>query len=150
MNIKITIVLVSFLTVLSMLLYALFNPSYQISWQAKYHYEMSEYDDAYLYAKEAFALDPYNRMAATVMAQSLISLKYVKYIQEAKEYMKEINKIVDKKEIKNADKAKIRLMCQIMIKTYIKLAPSVVTDTELVEEAAFYHAGFEQLLEKVN
>jgi hypothetical protein len=111
---------------------------------------MSEYDDAYSYAKEAFGLNPYNRMAATVMAQSLISLKYVNYIQDAKKYMKEINKIVDKEKIEDADKAKIRLMCQIMKSSYVKLAPSVITDEELVEEAAFYHAGFEKLLEKVN
>jgi hypothetical protein len=150
MNIKITIVLLSFSTIMFMLLYFLFNPSYQISLQAKYYYEMGEYDDAYVNAKEAFGLNSYNRMAATVMAQSLISLKYVNYINESKKYMIEINKIVDKEKIEDGDKAKIRLICEIMKSAYVKLAPSVVTDEELVESAAYYHAGFEQLLEKVN
>jgi hypothetical protein len=150
MNIKVTIVLFSFATILFMGLYFFFNPSYQKSLQAKYYYETGEYHDAYSNAKEAFGLDSYNRMAATVMAQSLISLKYVNYINEAKEYMKQIDEIVSKDEIKDSDKAKIRLICEIMKSSYIKLAPSVVTDKELVENAAYYHAGFEQLLEKID
>jgi hypothetical protein len=36
-----------------------------------------------------------------------------------------------------------------MLGSYIKLAPSVITDEELVQEAAAYHAKFEKLLEKV-
>ncbi|QFR50485.1 hypothetical protein FJR48_12110 (plasmid) [Sulfurimonas lithotrophica] len=133
-----------------MALYFYFNPSYQKSLQAKYYYEMGDYDEAYADAKEAFELDLYNRMAATIMAQSKTSLKYVNYIKDAKEYMKQIDEIVSKDDIKEADKAKIRLICEIMNSAYVKLAPSVITDKELVENAAYYHAGFEQLLEKVN
>jgi len=150
MNIKVTIVLLSFGTILFMALYFFFNPSYQKSLQAKYHYEMGEYDEAYSNAKEAFGLDIYNRMAATVMAQSKTSLKYVNYINDAKKYMKQINEIVNKENIEDSDKAKIRLICEIMKSAYVKLAPSVVTDKELVENAAYYHAGFEQLFEKVS
>lgn len=150
MNIKVTIVVLSSATVLFMALYFFFNPSYQKSLQAKYYYEMGEYDEAYTNAKEAFGLDVYNRMAATVMAQSKTSLKYVNYIDDAKKYMQQINKIVDQEDIENADKAKIRLICEIMKSSYVKLAPSVVTDKELVEEAAYYNAGFEQLFEKVS
>lgn len=150
MNIKVTIVLFSFATILFMGLYFFLNPSYQKSLQAKYYYEMSEYHEAYSHAKEAFGLDSYNRMAATIMAQSLISLKYVNYINEAKGYMKQIDEIVNKEKIEDSDKAKIRLICEIMKSSYIKLAPSVVTDKELVENAAYYHTGFEQLLEKIN
>jgi hypothetical protein len=133
-----------------MAMYFFFNPSYQKSLQAKYFYEMSEYDDAYAHAKEAFGLDQYNRMASTIMAQSLISLKYVNYIKESKNYMKDIDEIVNQEKIEKSDKAKIKMICEIMKDSYVKLAPSVVTDEELVKEAAYYHAGFEQLLEKVN
>lgn len=150
MNIKVIIVLFSLLTVVFMALYFFFNPSYQKSLQAKYYYEVGEYKEAYANAKEAFAIDVYNRMAATVMAQSTISLKYVKYVDESKEYMKQINTIVNKENIEDGDKAKIRLICEIMKSSYVKLAPSVITDEELVKNAAYYHAGFEQLLEKVN
>ena len=37
-----------------------------------------------------------------------------------------------------------------MIGSYIKLAPSVITDKELVIEAAAYYSKFEKLYEKVN
>lgn len=130
--------------------YFLINPSYEKSLKAKYYYEIGEYREAYSLAKEAFSIDVYNRMAATVMAQSNTSLKYVKYIEDAQKYMKEIDSIAEHEEISNADKAKIRLMCEIMLSAYIKLAPSVITDDALVALAAKYHDKFEKLLEKVN
>jgi hypothetical protein len=130
--------------------YFLTHPSYDKSLRAKYYYETGDYRQAYSLAKEAFSLDVYNRMASTIMAQSQTSLKYMAYIEDAKKYMKEINKIAAKDTISDADKAKIRLMCEIMISAYIKLAPSVITDDELVKQTAKYHDGFEKLLEKVN
>jgi hypothetical protein len=41
-------------------------------------------------------------------------------------------------------------MCEVMLSSYIKLAPSVVTDKKLIEESAAYYKKFENLLEKVN
>ena len=130
--------------------YFLLNPSYEKSLTAKYYYEIGEYKEAYSLAKEAFSLDVYNRMASTVMAQSQISLKYVDYINMAEKYMKDIDEIAFHVDISDSDKAKIRLICQIMISSYIKLAPSVVTDTKLVSQSASYYNNFEKLLEKVN
>ncbi|EHP30320.1 hypothetical protein SMGD1_1797 [Sulfurimonas gotlandica GD1] len=130
--------------------YFLVNPSYEKSLKAKYYYEVGEYKEALALAKEAFSIDVYNRMASTIMAQSITSLKYVSYIDDAKKYMHDINKIATHDVISDADKAKIRTMCNIMLSAYIKLAPSVVTDTDLVDEAARYHDNFEKLLEKVN
>jgi hypothetical protein len=63
--------------------------------------------------------------------------------------MAEINAIAAHENILDADKAKIRIMCEIMSAEYIKLAPSVITDKALVEETANYHKQFEKLLEKV-
>jgi tetratricopeptide (TPR) repeat protein len=132
-----------------MALYFLINPSYEKSLRAKYYYETGKYAEAYNLAKEAFDIDVYNRMAATVMAQSQTSLKYKNYIDDAKKYMKGIDEIAKHKQISDADKAKIKMMCNIMLGSYVKLAPSVITDEELVQEAAAYHAKFEKLLEKV-
>ena len=130
--------------------YFLINPSYEKSLRAKYYYEIGDYTEAYPLAKEAFSLDLYNRMAATVMAQSKTSLKYVHYIEDAKKYMLDIDEIARHENILDADKARIKLICRIMLSAYIKLAPSVITDDKLVEEAAMYHDKFEKLLEKVN
>jgi len=133
-----------------MLVYFLVNPSYQKSIEAKYYYETGSYKEAYTLANEAFAIDVYNRMASTIMAQSKTSLKYVAYINDAKKYMSEIDKIAKHDILSDADKAKMRIMCQIMIDSYVKLAPSVITDNSLVEESASYYKNFEKLLEKVN
>lgn len=150
MNTKIAIPAVALSLLLFMGGYFLVNPSYQKSIQAKYYYEIGEYKEAYALANEAFGMDVYNRMASTIMAQSKTSLKYVKYIDTAKEYMAKINEIAKKESVTDSDKAKIRIMCSIMIDSYVKLAPSVITDEDLVKNAASYYKNFEQLIEKVN
>lgn len=150
MSVKLSIVLVAVGLIFTMGIYFLLNPSYERSLLAKYHYEMGEYSEAYTLANEAFSMDIYNRMAATIMAQSKISMKYEKYVKDAKKYMKEINEIANHDEISEADKAKIRTICEIMKSSYIKLAPSVITDKELVDEVRGYYKEFESLHEKVD
>jgi len=132
-----------------MLIYFLINPSYQKSIEAKYYYETGSYKEAYMLANEAFSIDVYNRMASTIMAQSKTSLRYVAYINDAKKYMKKIDAIAKHDILSDADKAKMKMICEIMIDSYIKLAPSVITDNSLVKESASYYKNFEKLLEKV-
>ena len=88
-------------------------------------------------------------MASTIMAQSKISLKYVKYINQAKEYLKEIKNIASDDGITDAQRAKIKMMSEIMVESYVKLASSVITDEELVKQAEKYHEEFKQLLREV-
>lgn len=133
-----------------MVLFFLTNPSYEKSLEAKYHYEMGDYTKAYTLANEAFALDVYNRMASTIMAQSRTSMKYEKYIKDAKQYLLAINEIIAQDTINDAQKSKIKVMSEIMVDSYVKLAPSVITDKTLVKEAARYHEQFEKILEKVD
>ncbi|WP_321777587.1 hypothetical protein [Sulfurimonas sp.] len=149
MKSKVLIPSVAFLLLFIMGVYFLVNPSYEKSLKAKYYFETGDYKEALVLAKEAFSMDVYNRMASTVVAQSITSLKYVTYNNDAKRYMYIINKIALHDVISDADKAKIRTICNIMIDSYIKLAPSVVTDSDLVEDAASYYDNFEKLLEKV-
>lgn len=150
MKSRVFIPLVALFLLFVMGAYFLINPSYEKSLRAKYYYEIGEYQEAYSLAKEAFGLDLYNRMAATIMTQSQTSLKYVSYIEDAKKYMKVIDEIALHESISDADKAKIKMICEIMLSAYIKLAPSVITDDELVKLSAEYHSKFEKLLEKVN
>ncbi len=150
MSNKILFPLVAFSMLLFMGIYFLVNPSYQKSLQAKYYFETGEYKEAHLLATEAFGLDVYNRMASTIMAQSITALKYVSYIDDAKKYMLQINEIATHETVSDSDKAKIRLMCEIMVSSYVKLAPSIITDADLIEETKTYYEKFEKLLEKVN
>ncbi len=150
MNAKVLISVFAMLMLMTMSLYFYTHLSYKKSIQAKYYYAIGDYEEAYSLAKESFGLDLYNRMATTIMAQSTTSLKYVKYINQGKKYIRDIGAIAEHDSISDADKAKIKLVCEIMIDSYIKLAPSVITDKELVSEAARYYAKFEKLLEKVN
>lgn len=149
MNTKTLLVLIALGLISVMGIYVLVNPSYQKSLQAKYFFETGNYKEALILAKEAFSLDVYNRMASTIMAQTITALKYTSYIEMGKKYMADINAIAAHENISDADKAKIRTMCEIMVTEYIKLAPSVITDDNLVQEASEYHQQFEKLLEKV-
>lgn len=149
MNSKFLFPLIAFGTVGFMAVYFIINPSYQKSIQAKYYFEMADYKEAYSLANEAFSLDVYNRMASTIMAQSKTSLLYVDYIEQAKQYMLEINNIAKKEEISTADRARIKIMSEIVVDSYVKLAPSIITDKELVKTAAYHHDEFEKLLDKV-
>ncbi|MFT7003415.1 MAG: hypothetical protein ACJAWW_000762, partial [Sulfurimonas sp.] len=95
---------IAFLMLLLMGSYFLINPSYERSLKAKYYYETGDYKTALVLAKEAFSMDVYNRMASTVMAQSITSLKYVSFNEDAKKYMLDINNIATHDVISNADK----------------------------------------------
>jgi len=148
MNVK-TLLFASLFFLFAMFGYFLMNPSYEKSLEAKYYYETGNYQEAYRLANEAFSMDIYNRMASTIMAQSKTSMKYKKYIDEAKRYMQEIDAMAAQKSISDAQRAKIKMMCEIMIDSYKKLAPSVITDEDIVKEAATYYKNFEQLLEQV-
>ena len=137
------------------LFYFAFNPSYERSFQAKFYYAIGNYPTAYEMAKSAFELDPYNRMAATVMTQSQTALKFVAYIDQAKKYSEQISQIATADTISAADKAKIKLMCEVMIDSFVKISPiqrdgrNIVLDKELVEEAKSYHRQFVTLHEKI-
>ncbi len=142
--------LLALVFIISMLLYFLLNPSYERSLEAKYYYETGNFKEAFKLAKEAFELDPYNKMAATIMTQSQYALKYVNYIQDAKRYIKEIEALGADGVIDDKERAKIRTIAKIMIDAYKKLAPSVVVDKALIQEAEEYHEKFKQLLQKAH
>jgi len=141
--------IIAFTLVSIMGIYFLVNPSYQKSIEAKYYYEIGDYKEAYSLANEAFSMDVYNRMASTIMAQSKTSLKYVAYINEAKKYLAQIRDLATHEVLSDADRARIKLMSEIVVGSYTKLAPSIITNENLVLEAAKYHNDFEKLLEKV-
>ena len=138
-----------------MALYFAFNPSYERSLQAKFYYTLGDYKQAHALAKEAFALDSYNRMAATVMTQSQTALKFVDYIAQAKAYSADIASIAAAERIGEAEKARIKLMCEVMMESFVKISPiardgrSVVIDRALIDEARGYYEQFAALHEKV-
>ena len=140
------ITITSLSLILLMCVFFLVNPSYEKSIRAKYYFEVGEYQEALVLAKESFAIDVYNRMAATVMAQTITSLKYVEYINMGEKYIKEIDEIATHEFISDADKAKIRIICEIMIGSYIKISHSVITDKELIKQSENNYQKFNQLI----
>ena len=125
------------------------NSSYQNSIQARIYYFLGNYESAYDLAKEAYKQDSYNKMANTVMTQSAIAKEYEAYIKQGNEYFTRIDEISSKKDYTEADKVRVKMMCEIMIESYKELAPSTLTDESLQLSSKKMQKKFIQLYEEL-
>jgi len=129
--------------------YFFFNPSYQKSFEAKFFYTIENYDKAYILSKEAYELEPYNRMANSIMVQSKYALRYVDYNKEAEEYLKIIRSYAEQKKITLAEQMRIKMMCDIMIEKHEKMQPTILIDEALVKESQKHYEQFLKLHESI-
>lgn len=150
MQFKSPLVLISIGFMLIMGVYFSINPSYERSLEAKFYYTIGDYEEAHKLSKEAFELDEYNRMAATIMAQSNVALNYVKYIKQSKKYIAQISSLAQGESITDAQRAKMRIISQIMMDSYRKLSATIMTDRELINEAKLYYDQFVKLNNKID
>lgn len=141
--------LITSFLILLMVLYFTFNPSYEKSIEAKFYYSIGHYEKAYELSREAFELEPYNRMANSVMVQSKYALRYVNYNKEAKQYLLTIRKYASQDRISLADQLRIKMMCDIMIEKHEKMQPTVLIEKDLVLESQKYYEQFVKLHEKL-
>ena len=142
---KIVLLTVSSVFLLLSGFYFFADSSYQDSFEARFYYFVGNYNKAYEFAKRSYDKDPYNKMAFTVLTQSKIATQYVDYIKTGNEYLNRINAISSKKIYNDADKVRIKLMCEITLGDYKKLSPTKLTDTELIKDARKLNDKFEQL-----
>ncbi len=141
--------LVSIATIVFSISYIFLNPSYERSLEAKFYYTLGDYAQAQSLAVEAFKMDKYNRMASTIMTQSQTAMQFVKYIDESKKYMTQIAKIASTNGVSDANRAKVKMICEIMIASYVKLTATVLTDKNLVQEAKDYRDKFQKLYDEI-
>ncbi len=125
------------------------NLSYQNSIQARVYYFLGNYNNAYELAKKAYEQDNYNKMANTVMTQSKIAKEYETYIEEGNRYFKKIDEISSKKDYNEADKTRVKMMCEIMIESYKNLSPSTMTEESLLNKSQKMQKKFIQLYEEL-
>ena len=118
------------------------NPSYQRAFEAKWYIVTGDYETAYALADEAYRLDPYNRLSLSVMTQAKAARQYVAYLKEGSEYLHRIERIVEKRPLSDADRVRIKLMCEVMIEAYRQLPDPRFVDPELAERAKRRHDEF--------
>jgi len=145
MQYKLLITAFAILLLLLMVLFALVNPSYEKAFRAKWYFASGEYDKALTLAKEAYELDPYNRVALTVMKRTEIAKKFEDFIKEGERYLKQIETIANNPPIKSADKIRIKMMCEIIIDKYSLLTPSMLIDDTLIKRAKDIYEKFDKL-----
>ena len=120
-----------------------------MSAEAKYYFEIGEYSKAYKLAKEAYILNPYNRMAFTIKTQSQIAKGWKQFIEDANNYFKEIEKIANKKNITQKDRLRIKIMLEILLDEYKTLKPSLLIPKYLKKEAKIQYLKARELYEKL-
>jgi tetratricopeptide (TPR) repeat protein len=140
---------ISLITLFVIIFIYFFNQSYQYSLEAKTFYELGEYEKAYQLAKKAYELEPYNRMAFTILTQSEIAKEWKNYIEESKNYFKKIEEISNKKVITKKDKIRVKMMLEIIIEKYKLLKNSKLIDKKLKQEAYTQYKKGEKLYEEV-
>ncbi|MBE0499438.1 MAG: hypothetical protein IBX43_09410 [Campylobacterales bacterium] len=140
---------ITILMLLFLAAYFIFNPSYQKSFEAKLYYSLGDYDKAYLLSKEAFDLEPYNRMANSVMVQSQYALRYVNYNKEAQQYLSIIRSYALQEKITLSQQMRMKMMCDIMIEKHQKMQPTILIDKALVEQSRQYYEQFVKLHEQI-
>ncbi len=111
------------------------NPSYENSIQARVYYLLGNYDSAYSLAEKSLEQDRYNKMANTVLVQSAIAKEYEAYIKEGNEYFVRIKEISSKRDYSDADRVRVKMMCEIMRENFKELSPSTLTDKALQNSA---------------
>ncbi len=115
--------------------YLLFSQSYQKSITAKAYFTFGEYKEANKLAKEAFALDRYNKMAITVMSQSAINMGFIDFIELAKEYRSEIESMVAKG-VSEEERIRVKLICEIVLGKFKEVkSKTIMSDKDAVKKA---------------
>ena len=127
-----------------------FSDSYKYSLEAKVKYAMGDYKEAMSLAKKAFELDPYNKMSFSILTQSKISIRFLDYIEDAKNYLQKVDAISKKANLKESDTIKIKMICEVMIGRYKKLSPTVLTPKELIEKSQKYYKEFQSIYENLD
>ena len=117
--------------------------------EAKYFFEIGNYEKAYKLASEAYNLNPYNRMAFSVKTQSEIAKNWQSFIDDADYYFKKIEEIADKDNITNKDKLRIKIMLEILLSEYKTLKPSLLLPKELKKKAKQKYIKAKKLYEQL-
>jgi tetratricopeptide (TPR) repeat protein len=127
----------------------MFNPSYRLSLEARYYFEIGEYDKAIKLAHQAYILDPYNRMAFTLETQAKIAKEWVQFLKDAKEYFSKIEQIASKEKITKKDKIRVKMMLEILIDEYKTLKPSILLPKSIKEEAKKNYLSAKELYDEI-
>lgn len=126
-------------------IYLSFNTSYKISLKARMVYFMGNYEQALDLANKAYQIDPYNKMAFSIITQIKIAKTYQDFIASSLLFLKKIETISMQKSINQADKSKIRLMCDVALGEYEELSPTTLIDENLIKNAKFMQKTFIQI-----
>lgn len=137
---KIGFILLLLVLSIAVYFYYIFDKSYVLSAEAKKYYKAGDFKEASELAQRAYDLNIYNRMAFTVLVQSQESIKWKRYIDETKKYIRFIETVSYKEDIPRSDLIRIKMICEISIANYGKLNQNnMMIDPFLKKDATRLH-----------
>jgi tetratricopeptide (TPR) repeat protein len=123
----------------------LFNTSYQKSIYANYLLFEEDYDEALRVARESYTLDPYNKMAKSVMTKASAHKAYSTYVKLASEYLDKIVQIANQSPITPAQRVEAKLMSEVAIDRYEILTKTHYIEGELKDRAKKLYEKFKEI-----
>lgn len=143
---KVVVTVGAILFVLFAFFYFSTNSSYSLASEAKAFYDLGKYDEAIELAEIAYKKDNYNRMAFTVITQSKEHKKWLKFIKESKEFLQKATDISNQRVITRGDRYEMKIMAELVMEEYLKLAkedPLIKEDVR--EKADHLHKQFKKI-----
>ncbi|WP_169764145.1 hypothetical protein [Campylobacter mucosalis] len=145
-------VLIAIFIILCCWFYLETNGSYQLAFKARFYQSVGNYQNAYETSKQALKLDTYNKLAMSVFVNSQRALKLEGYVAQGKKFLDDIRKM-SQKGVNSSDKARINMMCEIVINEYYSLSKTNI-DSDLKLEAESIYENFltlkKELFDKTN
>lgn len=139
------------LAVLGVYFYYQNSSSYTAAREAKSYYDKRDYKTALDLALKVQEKNQYNIMAYTIVEQSKKAIKWLEFIEFAREYERISHQIVNRGELTTADIAKLRMMAEAVVYDYAKLGDAgILMHEELVEEAKRLDSEFRSVLEQLS
>ncbi|NPA11480.1 MAG: hypothetical protein GXO62_04485 [Epsilonproteobacteria bacterium] len=117
--------------------------------EARYFFELEDFDKAQKLAHEAYLINPYNRMAFTLEVQSKIAKEWQNFINDADTYFKKIEEIANKDKITKKDKLRVKIMLEILMDEYKTLKPSLLLPKDLKYLARKKYKEARELYEEI-
>jgi len=88
-------------------------------------------------------------MAFTVYVQSQIAKEWKNFLNDSKNYFKQIKTLAAKNNITDKERQKVKIMLEILIDEYKNLKPSLLLSKELKEKANKQYKKAKAIYEKV-
>ncbi|MGD9595416.1 hypothetical protein [Wolinella succinogenes] len=127
-----------------LLTYLYFTPSYQGAFLAQYELSRGEYKEAERLAQESLGLDPYNRLAMSVLKEAKKEREWQGLLREAKERKGEIERSLGAR-LSLEQKRRLEWLVKMTLEQFASMGSGAPSSLELKEERERLESWYKRL-----